>query len=107
MKNAIGKSYVNSNYSASITFAVIVNDLHQLPIHLADEALPGLSEYIGDSSVRDDVSLYEQVGLTVNFLSATGSSGVVTEMTSKQAEFGVAAQPGVIIYDINNKQTTA
>jgi hypothetical protein len=98
------KSYEESKFT-TITLSVIVNDLHQLPTHLADEKLPGLSEI--NPSLSEDKTLYEQAGLDVRFIDATGSNGVVTALNSNQAQFGVAAQPAVILYDINNKQTTA
>ena len=98
-------SYRSPSSLKTITLSVIVNDLHQLPTHLADEKLPGLSAI--KPGLSDDKTLYEQAGLNVKFIDATGSNGVVTALNSNQAQFGVAAQPAVILYDINNKQTTA
>ena len=106
IKAVINKSSYGSTADLkTVTVSVIVNDLHQLPTHLADEKLPGLNAM--DSSLSDDKTLYEQAGLNVRFIDATGSNGVVTALNSNQAQFGVAAQPAVILYDINNKQTTA
>ena len=98
-------SYDTTSKLTKVTLSVIVNDLHQLPTHLADEKLPGLSTL--KPGLSDSKTLYEQAGLEINFISATGSNGVVTNLNSKQAEFGVAAEPAIILYDINNKQTTA
>ncbi|MBR1888555.1 MAG: hypothetical protein IJ810_01170 [Candidatus Methanomethylophilus sp.] len=98
-------SYDTSDKLITITLSVIVNDLHQLPTHLADEKLPGLSTL--KPGLSEERTLYSQAGLNVKFIDATGSNGVVTALTSNQAQFGVAAEPAVIIYDINNKQTTA
>ncbi len=98
-------SYGSPSALTTVTLSVIVNDLHQLPTHLADEKLPGLSKI--NPSLNEDRTLYEQAGLNVKFIDATGSNGVVTALNSNQAQYGVAAEPAVILYDINNKQTTA
>ena len=92
--------------TTNLKFTFIVGDLHQLPIHLAAEILPGLSEITGNSSLDNNKTLFEQAGLTITEISATGSGQVITQMQSGEADFGVAGQPGIIAYDINNKLTT-
>ena len=85
--------------------SAIANDIHQLPTHLADEKLPGLSELLNNPNLDDDKTLFEQAGIRISFTYANGSNQVVTQLQSGEADFGVAAQPAVIIYDINNGLT--
>lgn len=107
MKAILDTTSYSTTEKTKITFSVIVNDMHQIPTHLADEKLPDIDKYLNNSSLSDSSSLYDQAGLEVSFNDASGSNAVVTAMNSNQAQFGVAAQPAVILYDINNKQTTA
>lgn len=103
IKKALTVKSWDTTKTTNLKFTFIVGDLHQLPVHLAAEILPGLSEITGNSSLDDNKTLFEQAGLTITEISATGSSQVVTQMQSGEADFGVAGQPGVISYDINGK----
>lgn len=108
LKEVLDKTSWNTTEKTRITFSVIVNDMHQLPTHLADEALPDLARYVGNPSLSSTTSLYDQAGLDVEFNGGvSGATAVITQLNSHQAEFGVAAQPAVILYDINNQQTKA
>lgn len=107
MKAILDTTSYSSSEKTRITFSVIVNDMHQIPTHLADEALPDIDRYLNNPGLSDTASLYDQAGLDVSFNDASGSNAVVTAMNSNQAQFGVAAQPAVILYDINNQQTKA
>ena len=87
--------------------SAIASDLRQIPMHLANEKLPGLSELLGNPDLDDGSTLYEQAGIEISFKYANGSNQVVNQLQSGEADFGVAAQPAVIIYDINNGLTKA
>lgn len=102
---ALKVSSWSGDAKAKVTFSTIANDVHQLPVHLANEVLPGLSEILGNDQLKDGITLFEQAGIEISLLSASGSSQVITQMQSNEADFGVAAQPGVIAYDINNALT--
>lgn len=108
LKEVLDRTSWDTTEKTRITFSVIVNDMHQLPTHLADEALPDLARYVGNPSLSSTTSLYDQAGLDVEFNGGvSGATAVITQLNSHQAEFGVAAQPAVILYDINNQQTKA
>ena len=97
----------DTSKTTTLKFSFIVGDLHQLPVHLAAEILPGLAEVTGNSSLDNNKTLFEQAGLDIVSVDASGSGQVITQMQSGEADFGVAGQPGIIAYDINNKLTTA
>lgn len=107
LKKAIDTEKWDTGETYSIRISAIASDIHQIPMHLANEKLPGLSELLGNPDLDDDSTLYEQAGIEISFKYANGSNQVVNQLQSGEADFGVAAQPAVIIYDINNGLTKA
>lgn len=107
MQKALTVKSWDTSKTTTLKFSFIVGDLHQLPVHLAAEILPGLAKVTGNSSLDNSKTLFDQAGLDIVSVDATGSGQVVTQMQSGEADFGVAGQPGIISYDINNKLTTA
>lgn len=105
LKKALKTDKWDTDRVYSIRMSAIANDIHQLPTHLADEKLPGLSELLNDPNLDENKTLFEQAGIKISFTYANGSNQVVTQLQSGEADFGVAAQPAVIIYDINNGLT--
>lgn len=107
LKKAIDTEKWDTGEMYSIRISAITSDIHQIPMHLANEKLPGLSEFLGNPDLDDGSTLYEQAGIEISFKYANGSNQVVNQLQSGEADFGVAAQPAVIIYDINNGLTKA
>lgn len=107
LKKAIDVKKWDEGETYEIRMSAIASDIHQIPMHLANEKLPGLSEILGNPDLDDNTTLYEQAGIEISFKYVAGSNAVVTQLQSGEADFGVAAQPAVIIYDINNSLTKA
>lgn len=74
LKKAIDteKWYTGETYS--IRISAIASDLRQIPMHLANEKLPGLSELLGNPDLDDGSTLYEQAGIEISFKYANGSN---------------------------------
>ncbi len=107
IKTALKTDRWDSTSTKTVRFSFIVGDMHQLPVHLASEVLPRLSEVVGNDSLDDARPLFEQTGVNIVGISASGSAQVITQLSANESDFAVAAQPGVIAYDINGKFTTA
>ncbi|MDR3283157.1 MAG: hypothetical protein LBS92_06080 [Candidatus Methanoplasma sp.] len=79
-----------------VRFVFIEGDIHQLPLHIANNVLPGQTQ-----------SYFDQVGIDFERIGVSIGSAVVAALKANEADFGVSGQPSIIVDNINNKLTTA
>ena len=82
--------------TSDLSIAIITQDMHNIATYIAYTLLPGQTE-----------TFFEQAGLNVTLIQVSGSGAVLTALKANEADFGIAAQPAMIIDNINAKLTTA
>jgi hypothetical protein len=80
----------------TVRFVFIEGDIHQLPLHIANNVLPGQTQ-----------SYFDQVGVNFERIGVSIGSAVISALKANEADVGVSGQPSIIVDNINNKLTTA
>ncbi|MDR2845760.1 MAG: hypothetical protein LBV63_00595 [Candidatus Methanoplasma sp.] len=93
LKSVLSKGINNKptyDSRANVRFILINGDIHQLPVHIANE-----------------IGFFDQVGIDITKVGVSIGSAVITGLKANEADFGVSGQPSIIIDNINNKLTKA
>ncbi len=83
--------------TTDLTVAVIMGDIHQIAIHIANTKLGG----------DESKSFFEEYGLNVTFSGATNGPGVATAIQNGNASFGLLGAPPITITVINGELVKA